>query len=68
LRSSSELTTSPLQPTEPVDATLDHLKDAIKQIQQHNVSQLSFEEHYRYAYNLVLHKKVCPLSARAGRR
>ncbi|BGP14809.1 hypothetical protein JCM10213v2_002764 [Rhodosporidiobolus nylandii] len=40
-----------------MDSTLDRLKEAIEQIQQHNVSQLSFEEHYRYAYNLVLHKK-----------
>ncbi|GEM06638.1 cullin 3 [Rhodotorula toruloides] len=43
--------------TEPADSTLDRLKEAIQQIQQHNVSQLSFEEHYRYAYNLVLYKK-----------
>lgn len=46
------------QQTEPADSTLDRLKEAIQQIQQHNVSQLSFEEHYRYAYNLVLYKKV----------
>ncbi|GAA5975531.1 hypothetical protein JCM10908_005192 [Rhodotorula pacifica] len=45
------------QQAEPIDATLDRLKEAIQQIQQHNVSRLSFEEHYRYAYNLVLHKK-----------
>ncbi|GAA5852604.1 hypothetical protein JCM8547_002559 [Rhodosporidiobolus lusitaniae] len=48
---------APRKPAEPVDSTLDKLKEAIEQIQQHNVSQLSFEEHYRYAYNLVLHKK-----------
>lgn len=41
-----------------MDHTLDRLKDAISQIHDHNASQLSFEEHYRYAYNLVLHKKV----------
>lgn len=41
-----------------MDNTLDRLKDAIKQIHGHNASQLSFEEHYRYAYTLVLHKKV----------
>ncbi|GAA6008585.1 hypothetical protein JCM10207_007167 [Rhodosporidiobolus poonsookiae] len=45
------------QNPEPVDGTLDRLKDAVLAIQQHNASQLSFEEHYRYAYNLVLHKK-----------
>ncbi|WFC99257.1 hypothetical protein MYAM1_002001 [Malassezia yamatoensis] len=27
---------------------------AIIQIQQHDISQLSYEEHYRYAYNLIL--------------
>ncbi|GAA6027978.1 hypothetical protein JCM8097_001811 [Rhodosporidiobolus ruineniae] len=48
---------APRKQAEPVDSTLDKLKEAIQQIQQHNVSQLSFEEHYRYAYNLVLHKK-----------
>ncbi|BGP38828.1 hypothetical protein JCM10449v2_002766 [Rhodotorula kratochvilovae] len=45
------------QQTEPLDSTLDRLKEAIQQIQNHNVSQLSFEETYRYAYHLVLHKK-----------
>ncbi|GAA5835767.1 hypothetical protein JCM11251_007420 [Rhodosporidiobolus azoricus] len=48
---------APRKQPEPVDSTLDKLKEAVQQIQQHNVSQLSFEEHYRYAYNLVLHKK-----------
>ncbi|TKA58299.1 hypothetical protein B0A53_00036 [Rhodotorula sp. CCFEE 5036] len=48
---------APRKQAEPIDATLDRLKEAIQQIQRHNVSQLSFEEHYRYAYNLVLHKK-----------
>ncbi|BGO96947.1 hypothetical protein JCM10021v2_000583 [Rhodotorula toruloides] len=48
---------APRKQTEPADSTLDRLKEAIQQIQQHNVSQLSFEEHYRYAYNLVLYKK-----------
>lgn len=42
-----------------MEDTLERLKEAIQQIQHHNVSQLSFEETYRYAYNLVLHKKVC---------
>ncbi|GAA5912517.1 hypothetical protein JCM6882_004789, partial [Rhodosporidiobolus microsporus] len=48
---------APRKQAEPMDQTLDRLQEAIQQIQQHNVSQLSFEEHYRYAYNLVLHKK-----------
>ncbi|GAA5935658.1 cullin family protein [Sporobolomyces koalae] len=48
---------APRKQAEPMDNTLDRLKDAISQIHKHNASQLSFEEHYRYAYNLVLHKK-----------
>jgi cullin 3 len=32
------------------------LKEAIRQIHSHNASSLSFEELYRNAYNLVLHK------------
>ncbi|GAA6005797.1 hypothetical protein JCM11491_004014 [Sporobolomyces phaffii] len=48
---------APRKPSEPMDHTLDRLKDAITQIHDHNASQLSFEEHYRYAYTLVLHKK-----------
>lgn len=30
---------------------------AIREIQNHNASKLSFEEHYRYAYTMVLHKR-----------
>lgn len=30
------------------------LEDAIGQIQNRDISKLSYEEHYRYAYNLVL--------------
>lgn len=33
------------------------LSTAIKEIQNHNASKLSFEEHYRYAYNMVLFKR-----------
>lgn len=33
------------------------LAHAIGQIQQHNESSLSYEEHYRYAYNLVIVKE-----------
>lgn len=36
--------------------TWECLKNAIDQIHQHNASALSFEELYRNAYNLVLHK------------
>jgi len=36
--------------------TWECLKHAIYQIHQHNASSLSFEELYRNAYNLVLHK------------
>lgn len=32
------------------------LSRAIVEIQSKNASKLSFEEHYRYAYSLVLHK------------
>ncbi|KLT38707.1 Cullin-domain-containing protein [Cutaneotrichosporon oleaginosum] len=32
------------------------LSHAIREIQNHNASKLSFEEHYRYAYNMVLYK------------
>lgn len=31
---------------------------AIKQIQSHNISKLSYEEHYRYAYNLILVRHI----------
>ncbi|TNY24532.1 Cullin-domain-containing protein [Rhodotorula diobovata] len=48
---------APRKQAEPLDSTLERLKEAIQQVQQHNVSQLSFEETYRYAYHLVLHKK-----------
>lgn len=30
------------------------LANAIGHIQNHNIGSLSYEEHYRYAYNLVL--------------
>lgn len=33
------------------------LRHAISQIQNHNISKLSYEEHYRYAYNLVLYQQ-----------
>jgi cullin 3 len=35
---------------------LTKLSKAISQIQGHEASKLSFEEHYRYCYNLVLNK------------
>ncbi|OEH78830.1 hypothetical protein cyc_01443 [Cyclospora cayetanensis] len=34
-----------------------HLKEAFGQIFNHNAASLSFEELYRYAYSLVLHKR-----------
>ena len=37
-----------------VDDMWGRLSMAIRQIQCHNISQLSYEEHYRYAYNLCL--------------
>ncbi|GAA6063234.1 hypothetical protein JCM10212_005841 [Sporobolomyces blumeae] len=48
---------APRRQAVPMDHELDRLKHAITQVHSHNASQLSFEEHYRYAYNLVLHKK-----------
>lgn len=35
---------------------IESLTLAITQIQDHNASSLSFEEQYRHAYNLVLHR------------
>lgn len=37
--------------------TWNSLRVAIREIHNHNASNLSFEENYRYAYNLVLHKQ-----------
>lgn len=39
--------------------TWSKLSVAIREIQNHNASKLSFEEHYRYAYNMVLFKRAC---------
>ena len=33
------------------------LAHAIQEIQNHNASKLSFEEHYRHGYNMVLFKR-----------
>lgn len=35
----------------------ERLAAGIKEIQNHNASSLSYEEHYRYAYNMVLYKR-----------
>lgn len=43
------------------------LADAIVQIQRHNISRLSYEEHYRYAYNLVLNQQGDMLYAGVAR-
>lgn len=37
-----------------VDEMWLRLSSAIAQIQHHNISKLSYEEHYRYAYSLIL--------------
>lgn len=37
--------------------TWNSLSRAIREIHNNNASNLSFEENYRYAYNLVLHKQ-----------
>ncbi len=36
--------------------TWDELSKNIREIQNHNAANLSFEENHRYAYNMVLHK------------
>lgn len=36
----------------------ERLAAGIKEIQNHNASSLSYEEHYRYAYNMVLYKSM----------
>jgi len=41
----------------PHQDTFERLAKAIGEIQHQNASRLSFEEHYRYAYSLVLHKQ-----------
>lgn len=33
------------------------LSNAIREIQNKNAPKISFEENYRYAYNMVLHKR-----------
>lgn len=45
-----------------VKDTWEKLAVAIKEIQNHNASKLSFEEHYRYAYNMVLYKRTSDVS------
>ena len=37
-----------------VDEMWSRLLSAISQIQHHNISKLSYEEHYRYASNWIL--------------
>ncbi|KAJ3538210.1 hypothetical protein NMY22_g5259 [Coprinellus aureogranulatus] len=39
------------------DKTWLALSNSIREVQNHNASNLSFEENYRYAYNMVLYKK-----------
>ena len=40
-----------------VEEMWSRLSAAIAQIQHHNISKLSYEEHYRYAYNLILNQQ-----------
>ncbi|KAN0061283.1 hypothetical protein ACQY0O_006129 [Thecaphora frezii] len=40
----------------PIEEMWKRLVDAIAEIHNHNISKLSYEEHYRYAYNLVLYQ------------
>ncbi|TFK47821.1 Cullin-domain-containing protein [Heliocybe sulcata] len=39
-----------------IDDTWSKLANNIREIHNHNASNLSFEENYRFAYNMVLHK------------
>ncbi|RXW17529.1 hypothetical protein EST38_g8325 [Candolleomyces aberdarensis] len=39
------------------EKTWEALSRSIKEIHKHNAATLSFEENYRYAYNMVLHKQ-----------
>jgi cullin 3 len=48
---------APRKLTSPHADTFERLANAVKEIQHKNASRLSFEEHYRYAYTLVLHKQ-----------
>lgn len=47
----------PRKPDTPQSDTFDKLARAVGEIQNQNASRLSFEEHYRYSYQLVLHKQ-----------
>ncbi|WFD33377.1 hypothetical protein MCUN1_000190 [Malassezia cuniculi] len=51
-----------------IDDMWARLSDAITQIQHHNISRLSYEEHYRYAYNLVLNQQGDMLYAGVSRQ
>ncbi|KAH8118023.1 ubiquitin ligase SCF complex subunit Cullin [Phellopilus nigrolimitatus] len=44
-------------PDTPLPETWSSLSNAIREIHNHNAANLSFEENYRFAYNLVLHKQ-----------
>lgn len=57
--------TPQIGPDTSIKDTWAKLATAIREIQNHNASKLSFEEHYRYAYNLVLFKRASyPLQPR----
>lgn len=44
----------------PAEEIWARLSAALAQIQQHNLSHLSYEEHYRYAYQMILVRVPCP--------
>lgn len=44
-------------PDTSMSETWSSLSKAVREIHNHNASNLSFEENYRFAYNLVLHKQ-----------
>jgi cullin 3 len=45
-----------------IEESWQKLAHAIKEIQKHNASKLSFEESYRYSYNMVLYKRELSLA------
>lgn len=60
--------TPQIGPDTSIKDTWAKLAAAIREIQNHNASRLSFEEHYRYAYNLVLFKRPSFYSIHICRR
>ncbi|WVQ75637.1 hypothetical protein IAR50_005266 [Cryptococcus sp. DSM 104548] len=46
-----------ISPEASIDEIWRKLSNGIREIQNHNASKLSFEEHYRYGHNMVLFKR-----------